>query len=290
MTFFIAEICSNHFNNIRRSKKLIDEAKKIGCDAVKFQLFKSDHLFAPEILKKSKAHRDIKSLELSKKLIPILSKYANKKGLSFGCTPFDIGAVDDLEKYVDFYKIGSYELLRFDIFKRCIQKKKNIIFSTGMATELEIKKILNFFKKNKYFKFSILRCVSNYPTDIKNVNLRSIETLNNLLKKEFKNKKIKVGWSDHSRNKGVILKSIYKFNADIIEFHLDLDGKGPEYKAGHCWLPSEIENVIKLARQSKNLDGSGKIHYQLTEVSERKWRSDPKDGLRPMLSERKKYK
>ena len=53
MTFFIAEICSNHLNNLSRSKKLIDEAKRIGCDAVKFQLFKADKLFAPAILKKS---------------------------------------------------------------------------------------------------------------------------------------------------------------------------------------------------------------------------------------------
>ena len=66
MTFFIAEICSNHLNDLKRSKRLIDEAKRIGCNAVKFQLFKADKLFAPDILNKSKAHRDVKSLELSK--------------------------------------------------------------------------------------------------------------------------------------------------------------------------------------------------------------------------------
>ena len=251
MTFFIAEICSNHFNNKQRSKKLIDEAKRIGCDAVKFQLFKSNKLFAPEILKKSKSHKNIKSLELSKKLIPILSRYAKKKGLLFGCSPFDLDAVDDLKEHVDFYKIGSYELLRQDIFLRCIENKKDIIFSTGMSTELEIKKVLNIFKKKKFYKFSILRCVSNYPTKLDNVNLQSIKTLNTLLKKYFPNKKIKTGWSDHTKNESVILKSIYKYDADIIEFHLDLDGKGPEYQGGHCWLPVEIESVIKLSKYNK---------------------------------------
>ena len=250
MTFFIAEICSNHLNNIQRSKKLIDEEKRIGCDAVKFQLFKSDKLFAPEILKKSKSHRKIKSLELSQKLIPILSRYARRKGLLFGCTPFDLEAVDDLKKHVDFYKIGSYELLRLDI----------------------------------------LRCVSNYPTKLDKVNLQSIETLNSLLKKQFPNKKIKVGWSDHTKDESVILKSIYKYDVDIIEFHLDLDGKGPEYEGGHCWLPSEIISAIRHGKYNKKIDGNGKIHYQSSEFGERKWRSDPKDGLRPMISERKKYK
>ena len=174
MTFFIAEICSNHLNDIKRCKKLIDQAKEIGCDAVKFQLFKSESLFAPEVLNKSQSHKNIKSLELSKNLIPKLYKYTKKKGLLFGCTPFDIDAVEDLSKYVDFYKIGSYELLRLDIFKKCIRYKKNIIFSTGMAASLEINKVLNFFIKNNFFNFSILRCVSNYPTSTKNINLKSI--------------------------------------------------------------------------------------------------------------------
>lgn len=79
MTFFIAEICSNHLNNFNRCKKIIDEAKKIGCDAVKFQLFKSDKLFAPEILNKSKSHKNVKNLELSLKLIPKLKNYSKKK-------------------------------------------------------------------------------------------------------------------------------------------------------------------------------------------------------------------
>ena len=79
MTYFIAEICSNHLNDINRCKKLIDKAKEIGCHAVKFQLFKAEQLFAKEILLKSKQHKKIKKLELSRKLIPKLSNYAKKK-------------------------------------------------------------------------------------------------------------------------------------------------------------------------------------------------------------------
>ena len=268
---------------------MIDEAKNIGCDAIKFQLFKSDKLFAPEILKKSKSHRNIKSLELSKRLIPKLYNYTKKKGLQFGCTPFDTDAVDDLKNYVDFYKIGSYELLRMDIFERCLKYKKKIIFSTGMSTSKEIEKILNLFKKKKFYNFSVLRCISNYPTDLKNTNLNSIETLRKLIKKKINKKKIDIGWSDHSKNQGVILRSVYKYNAKIIEFHLDLDGNGPEFKGGHCWLPLEMKKVIELTKLPNNVDGTGKLHYQKSEKNERMWRSDPKDGLRPIKSERKKF-
>ena len=40
------------------------------------------------------------------------------------------------------------------------------------------------------------------------------------------------------------LRAIHKYNAEIIEFHLDLDKKGKEFKFGHCWLPNEINQVI----------------------------------------------
>ena len=68
-----------------------------------------------------------------------------------------------------------------------------------MSTEIELNNILKIFKKKKFYKFSILRCISNYPTKIENTNLKSIDTLRKLLKKKFKNKNIKVGWSDHSK-------------------------------------------------------------------------------------------
>ena len=48
---FIAEVSSNHSRNIERSLNFIDTASKVGCDAVKLQLFKINELFAPEILK-----------------------------------------------------------------------------------------------------------------------------------------------------------------------------------------------------------------------------------------------
>ena len=57
-TKFIAEIGSNHNRNLSRCYKLIDEAKKLGFYAVKFQLFKINKLY-------SKNARSLKWLERS---------------------------------------------------------------------------------------------------------------------------------------------------------------------------------------------------------------------------------
>ena len=53
MSFFIAEVSSNHSKDLNRALEFIDSAAEIGCDAVKFQLFKVEKLFASEILDKS---------------------------------------------------------------------------------------------------------------------------------------------------------------------------------------------------------------------------------------------
>ena len=55
--YFIAEVSSNHGKDLQRSFDFIDSAAEAGCDAVKFQLFKIDQLFAPEILARSEKMR-----------------------------------------------------------------------------------------------------------------------------------------------------------------------------------------------------------------------------------------
>ena len=284
---YIAEISSNHNSSLIRCKKFIDIAKISGFDSVKFQLFKIEKLFHNSILKKSKKHRLRKKWELSESFLPKLSLHAKKKGLNFGCTPFFYDAVEILEPYVDFFKIASYELLRLDLIERCIQTKKHIIFSIGMANQKEVIEVLKLFKKKKYDNFSIMACSSIYPTAPNECNLNNIRTLRNLTNKIGFKKKIKIGWSDHSKSEAVLYRAFHKFNIDMLEAHIDLDGKGYEYKSRHCWLPDEILKVFNNVNQGKIADGKNKIIPRKREKSERNWRADPVDGLRPIRKIRK---
>lgn len=286
-TRFISEISSNHLNNWKRCKKFIDVSKKIGCYGIKFQLFNIEKIFSPEVLSSSKQHRRRKKWELNYKLIPKIYKYCKKKKIKFGCTPFDLEAVSFLKKYIDFYKISSYDLLRLDLIKQCSISQKPVILSTGMASSLEIFRAVKVLLQNKSKDITVLRCTSNYPTLPYRSNLKSLETLNEFLKKKFKSKKFNVGWSDHTRNEAVIYRAVHRYDSKVIEFHLDLDRKGPEFKFGHCWLPREIERVIKNINIGYISDGSSNLKYDLSETKERKWRADPDDGLRPLKKIRK---
>jgi sialic acid synthase SpsE len=281
MIKFIAEVSSNHSRDIDRAIKFIDTASEIGCDAVKFQLFKIDKLFSSEILNNSKKHRDRKQWELPVEFLPQLFKRCKEKKIQFSCTPFYIDAVKELEPYVDFYKIASYELLWDDLLIACALTKKPVIISTGMANLDEIKHAVEVLQK-KECKPKILHCTSAYPTPSSEANLSAIETIRNITKCEM-------GWSDHTVSPAVIHRAIHKWDAKIIEFHLDLEGKGEEFESGHCWLPNDIKDIIKQIRDSKKIDGDGIKEPVPSELADRLWRTDPSDGLRPFKSIRKTF-
>jgi sialic acid synthase SpsE len=288
---YIAEVSSNHNCDIERSKQFIDVSKEAGCDGVKFQLFKISELFAPEILNKSEIHRNREKWELPEDFIPILADYAHQKGLLFSCTPFYLEAVNILEPYVDFYKIASYELLWLDLFKKCGKTGKPVVFSTGMATMDEVVIALKTLLDSGCREITILHCNSSYPTPIKDANLAAITELQKMINSLDKpeNTIISIGYSDHTVSPVVLERAIQHYGSEFIEFHMDIDGLGEEYSAGHCWLPDEIAEVINRVNMGSLADGTGIFAPSPSELPDREWRADPSDGLRPLISIREKY-
>jgi N-acetylneuraminate synthase len=280
VTLFIAEVSSNHSRDLRRSLDFIDCAAEIGCDAVKFQLFRIDELFSPEILSKSEKHRERRQWELPLEFLPKLSARCREKGVQFSCTPFYLDAVKILEPYVAFYTIASYELLWDELLAACARTGKPVILSTGMATIDEVKHAVEALHQNGCKAPTLLHAISAYPAPYGEANLAAIETLRQVTGCE-------IGWSDHTVEPAVIHRAIHRWGARVIEFHLDLDGKGEEFEAGHCWLPDQIAAVIRDVKKSFEADGNGIKEPVPSELSDRMWRADPSDGLRPLKEIRK---
>lgn len=280
---FIAEASSNHGRDLGRARAFVDAAADAGCDAVKFQLFKIDRMFAPEILAKSAKHRARKDWELPLSLLAPLAEHCAKRKIQFSCTPFYREAVAELEAFVDFYKIASYELLVGDLLKACAATGKPVVLSTGMASMDEIKQAADTLTAAGACDVTLLHCVSAYPTPIDQANLSAIAAIR-------KATGLATGWSDHTRQAAVIERAVHHWNAAVVEFHLDLDGDGAEYAAGHCWLPGEIAPVIARIRKSVQADGNGFKEPQPSELADRDWRADPVDGMRPLKHIRAAYK
>ncbi|WP_341327687.1 N-acetylneuraminate synthase family protein [Methylotuvimicrobium sp. KM2] len=283
MVKFIAEVSSNHRCDLERSLAFIDTAAKAGCQAIKFQLFKIDRLFVPEVLANSEKHRKRREWELPVEFLPALAKRCQDKGVEFSCTPFYLEAVAELETYVDFYKIASYELLWGDLLIACALTGKPVVLSTGMATMEEIQHAVDVLKNNGCPAPVLLHCTSSYPTPYAEANLAAIDTLR-------RETGCEVGWSDHTVEPAVIHRAIHKWGAKVVEFHLDLDGKGEEFAAGHCWLPDQIAAVIKDVNKGIEADGDGVKEPVPSELPDRMWRADPIDGLRPLKETRDRLK
>ena len=273
---FIAEVSSNHSKDLARSPEFVDVAADAGCDSIKFQLFKIDQLFAPEIVSQSEKISNRKQWELPVEFLPVLAERCREKGIQFSCTPFYIDAVEELAPYVDFYKVASYELLWDDLLVACARTGKPVVISTGMANLDEIKHAVAVLRSNNC-EPTVLHCTSAYPTPHDEANLAAIETIRSTTGCE-------VGWSDHTLDAGIIHRAIHKWDVKVIEFHLDLDGEGAEFKSGHCWLPEQIASVIKQVKNGLEGDGNGVKEPIPSEIPDLLWRADPSDGLRPFKS------
>ncbi len=285
---FVAEVSSNHHAELDRCLAFVDEAARIGCDAVKFQLFRVEELFAPEILARSPAHRARRRWELPESFLPALAARARERGLAFGCTPFSLRAVEVLRPQVDFLKIASYELLYEPLLAACATTGLPVVLSTGMATEPEVRRAVEVLHDAGCRELTLLHCVSGYPTPPEQSNLAALEVLRGIGASR-PGLHFAVGLSDHTTSPGVIHRAVHRFGATLVEFHLDLDGRGEEFAAGHCWLPDAAAELIAQVREGLRADGEGGKQPVPVELADRSWRADPRDGLRPLRTVRESF-
>lgn len=246
-TFFIAEIGNNHEGSYKNAIKLIDQAKKSGADAVKFQTFDTNYFI--NRLEKKRFNK-LRSFELAKKDFKKLSIYSKKKGLKFISTPFDFGSAKFLSKIVNAFKISSGDNNFYELIKLCASFKKPLIISTGMLNLFEIKNILKILNKIKFpnKKLAFLHCVSDYPVKDEDANLLSIKYLKDKLP-------VTIGYSDHIIGSESCLIAA-SLGAQIIEKHFTLDNNFSDFRDHKISLnPKDMQQMISSTRRVEDMIG-----------------------------------
>ena len=225
-TVIIAEIGINHNGDYEMAKQLIDEAKKSGCDYAKLQTFSAEHRvsatakgakYADKTLSMEETiHEMFERLELSRGEQTDLFDYAKSIGMPLISTPFSEHDVDFLvEKGVSAIKIASFDIVNISFIKYVASKQLPIIISTGMSGMGDIEEALEAVASERNPNVILLHCVSSYPTNPIDVNLRSIETM----RKAFR---VPVGYSDHTI--GTLVPTIsMSLGAHVLEKHFTLD-------------------------------------------------------------------
>jgi N-acetylneuraminate synthase len=281
----VAEVSSNHGSDLPRALAFVDAAAQLGFGAVKFQQFKIAKLFAPEALRAHPELGERVRWELPEAFNAPLAERAHAHGIAYTSTPFYLDAVGVLEPHVDAFKIASYQVLWHDLLREVAATGKPIVLATGLATLAEVRDAVEALERAGARDLTLLHCVSAYPTPPEHANLRAIETLRAAFR-------LPVGWSDHTVSPDVAARAVRRFDATMIELHLDLDGRGDEFAGGHCWLPADVRRLVaRLASYAPEpadlpCDGDGDKAPRGIELDEVAWRSDPADGLRPVRAKR----
>lgn len=263
--YIVAEIGCNHCGNPTLAKKMVEEAKNCGVDAVKFQTFKAAELisrYAPkaEYQKETTGNHE-NQLEMTRKLeLPFeefikLRDYAIGLGLDTFSTPFDMDSIAFLEAQKQtVWKIPSGEVTNLPFLERIAKFKipnKRIILSTGMCTMAEIHQAVDIICSYEDSRnLTVLHCNTEYPTPDKDVNLSAIDTLH----KELPG--IEIGFSDHSIGCVAAIGACMK-NIVLIEKHFTLDKNlpGPDQKASAT--PTELKELCQNVRRIELMAGDG---------------------------------
>ena len=250
----IAEAGVNHNGDINVAKKLIDVAVAAGVDYVKFQTFKADSLVSKSAKKAEYQSVNIndgddsqyvmlKNLELSHENHMELMTYCTEREIQFFSTAFDVEGVNYLNEVgLSFFKIPSGEITNYPYLKAVALCGKPVVMSTGMCSELEIKQALDVLVKFGLNKetISILHCNTEYPTPMKDVNLKAMLAI----QKTFG---VEVGYSDHTLGIEVPIAAV-ALGARLIEKHFTLDRSlpGPDHVAS--LEPDELKAMVKSIR------------------------------------------
>ena len=263
-TYIIGEIGQNHNGSVDIAKLIIDiasidiidnlfgntlkgfNAVKLTKRDLKFELSNSkmnERYDSPNSFGKTYGeHR--KKLELGDEQHFELYKYAKSKKLDFIETLCAPSCLSILKKFSpDYLKVASRDLTNLPLLNSMAETKIPMILSTGMSDSLELENALELI--NKYHNnISILHCLSQYPSEYKNINLKTILYLLE------KYPEYQIGYSDHSIGISIPSAAV-AMGAKIIEKHITIDRK---MKGTDQSGSLERDGMYRMIRDIRNLE------------------------------------
>jgi N-acetylneuraminate synthase len=221
-TYLIAEVGINHNGDLNIAKKLIDNAKLANFDAVKFQKRTLSKVYTNEALDAlrespwgSTNRQQKEGLEFNIDDYKEIDSYCKQKNIDWFASAWDIESLNFLDVFnLKFHKIASAMIIDSTFLKAVAKKKIHTFISTGMSTVEDIKNAVNIFRENDC-PFELMHCVSTYPMEPKDANLKTISALKEMFK-------CNVGYSGHENGVAISLAASF-FGISSLERHITLD-------------------------------------------------------------------
>ncbi len=258
--YCIAEVGINHNGDLALAKRMIEVAKEVGADAVKFQTFKADEFCgdsAQTFSYQSQGQQVTESMlamfkryEFTTDQWHQIKAHADRIGITFFSTPQNRPDLDLLlDIGVPTIKIGSDDFTNLPLLKSYAIEPLPLILSCGMSDLAEVHQALDTVGWFEGKPVALLLCTSQYPTPPQDVNIQKLTTL----QQAFPG--LLVGFSDHTQ--GPLAASLaVALGARVLEKHFTLghDMPGPDH-----WFsaePAELKNWLENIRTADLMRGS----------------------------------
>ncbi len=259
--YIIAEAGVNHEGKMELAKRLIDEAKEGGADAIKFQTYKADTIAS----KNSPAYWDLskepttsqyelftKHDSFWKKEFVALKEYCDSVDIEFMSTPFDIESATFLNELMPVFKISSSDITNRPFIEYMCKFQKPVILSTGASYLFEIEEAVEWIQ-HFGVDLTLMHCVLNYPTMDENAGLGMIS----VLKRKFPG--LMIGYSDHTLPKDMqILETAALLGAVMIEKHFTFDKSLPGNDHYHAMDYKDLQHFRERFASILDSLGNGK--------------------------------
>lgn len=250
--YLIAEIGGNHEGDFQYAQRLAQLACDSGVDAVKFQIYTGDTLVSRVESPERNAH--FKRFELFPEQYISLAKQCREQGVTFTASVWDMSALEWIDPYMEFYKVGSGDLTAYPVLRKIASIGKPIVLSTGLSTLDEVKATVAYiqsqdsrYKRKEYL--AILQCTSMYPIPDEDANLRVLD----LFHEEFQ---LTVGYSNHTIGTDAVETAV-AMGAEIIEVHFTDTREGKAFRDHQVsFTCDEIKDLIERIRKIRVLQGS----------------------------------
>jgi len=250
--FIIAEAGINHNGELNKALQMIKVTKEVGCNAIKFQTFKTEEFILDKDLTytyKSQGNDVIESMfemfkrcEFTKDEWHKIKKYCDEQDIIFLSTPQNISDLNLLlELGISAIKVGSDDFNNIPLLKEYKKTKLPLILSCGMSYLHEIHNVLSIFENN--YPIILMLCTSQYPTPYEDVNILKLQTL-----KEWFGHKVILGFSDHTQN-SLSASMATALGTKVFEKHFTLSSSLP---GSDHWFSENPNGLMKWVNTIKD--------------------------------------
>lgn len=238
-TYFIADIAANWDESLERAKDLIYLAAEAGADAAKFQNFTADTIVSSASFErmeeklthqaswKKSVYEVYDNASLPIQWTKELKETCDDAGIDYFTSPYSIELLEDLNKYVAAWKMGSGDITWHDHIEAMAQQDLPLFMATGASSNKEVEMAMSIALKHTK-KIVLMQCNTNYTASLENFKHIALNVLKSYRKK-YPNTVL--GLSDHTPGHSTVLGSV-ALGARAIEKHFtdDTSRTGPDHK------------------------------------------------------------